>query len=124
MHVANLVAGCLDDRCRVVALVEGVRGAVQEADPVLVQAPDQLHRLQPVLDEIVRVRLDDQLQPLSLEDRQQLVHRLQEMSLCCLRCLRPAAELRVDHFDPEVDGDLDDPLPGAYGGLALVLVWT
>src|SRR6187402_3152201 len=30
MDVANLVASGLDDRCRVMALVEGVRGAIEE----------------------------------------------------------------------------------------------
>ena len=60
----------------------------------------------------------------ALEDRQQLVHRLQELRLGGLRRLRPAVELGVDHLDAQVDGDLDDPLPGAYGRLSLVLVRT
>jgi hypothetical protein len=58
----------------IVALVERVRCAVEEADRVLVQAADHVDGLEAVLDEVVRVRLQDQLHALALEDRQQLVH--------------------------------------------------
>ena len=124
VDVADLLAGGLDDRRRVVTLVERVRGAVQEADPVPIQAADHVHRLEPVLDEVVRVRLDDQLHTLALEDRQQLVHRLQELGLGGLRRLWPSVELGVDHLDAEIDSDLDGPLPRAHGRLPLVLVGT
>ena len=56
MHVAGLLAGGRDDPRRVVTLVERVRGAVEEADPVAVQAADHVDRLEPVLDEVVGVR--------------------------------------------------------------------
>src|SRR4030095_9954035 len=102
--------------------MEGVGVTIKKTEPVLVQAADHAHGLQPVLDEIVKVGLDDQLQTLPLEDRQQVVHRLQEVSLRGLWRLWPAAELRVDHIHPKIDGDLDNPLPGAYGCLSLVLI--
>ena len=38
MDIPHFVAGRLDDRGRVVALVKGVRSAVEEADPVPIQA--------------------------------------------------------------------------------------
>ena len=38
-----------------VSLMEAVRGAVEEADPVFVQTPDQGHRVDAVLDEVVRM---------------------------------------------------------------------
>jgi hypothetical protein len=78
VHVAHLLGRGGDDGGRVVTLVEGVRGAVEEADPVPVQATDQVDRLDPVLDEVVGMRLQDQLDTLPLEDRQQLIRRLQE----------------------------------------------
>ncbi len=56
------------------ALMEGVRRAVQEADPVLVQPPDQVDGVNPVLDEVVGMGLQDQLDTFALEDGQQLVH--------------------------------------------------
>src|SRR5829696_872878 len=70
------------------------------------------------------MRLDDQLQAFAFEERQQLIHRLEELRFCRLGRFRLAAELGVDHLDAEIDGDLDDPLPGPYGCLPLIFVRT
>src|SRR5215207_8598960 len=70
------------------------------------------------------MRLDHQLQPFAFEERQQLIHRLEELRFGRLGRFRPAAELGVDHLDAEIDGDLDDPLPGPYGCLPLIFVLT
>ena len=122
MHVAHQLAGRGDHLSGWMALVEGVRRAVQEADPVLVQTADEIHGLDAVLDEVVGMRLDDQLQSFTLEDRQQLVHRSQELGLGRLGGFGSSVELGVDDLHAEIDGDLDDPLPGPYGGLPLILV--
>ena len=79
-------------------------------------------RLQPVLDEIVGVRVDSDVDALALEDRQQLLHRAEERPLGLFGALGPAGELGVDHVDAEVDGDLNDALPVAHRGLAGILV--
>src|SRR6185312_9687316 len=60
--------GVLDDAFDVAALVEGVRRAVQERDPVLVDAADEVDGRPAVLDEVVRVRFEHQPDALALED--------------------------------------------------------
>ena len=111
-----------DDPGRVVALVERVRRAVEERDPVAVQAGDHVDRGVPVLDEVVGVRLEDEADALALEVGRELVERAQEHRLGVLRGLGPTVELGVHRVDAEVDGDLDGPAPGTDGGLAGVLV--
>ena len=81
-------------------------------------------RLQAVLDEIVGVRVDPDVDALALEDRHQFLHRPEERPLGFLGLLRAAGELGVDHVHPEVDGDLDDPLPVPHRRLAGILVGT
>jgi hypothetical protein len=58
---------------------------VERQRGLIVQAADHLHRFQPVLDEVVRAWFDDQLHSFPLEDRQQLIHRFQKVSLRRLR---------------------------------------
>jgi len=76
--------------------VESVRRAVEEADPVPVEPTNESDRLDPVLDEVVRMRFQDELDAFALKDRQQLVQRLQELRLGLLSSLRAAVELAVD----------------------------
>ena len=79
-------------------------------------------RLQPVLDEIVGVRVDSDVDTLALDDRQQHLHRAEERPLGLFGALGAAGELGVDHVDAEVDGDLNDALPVAHRGFAGILV--
>src|SRR5919202_73341 len=95
---------------------QGGEGLVEVVD-----AADHVQCRQAELDEVVRVRLQRQLDALPLEDRQQLLHRPPEHRLGELRCLRPAVELRVHRVHAEFDADLDGPLPVADGGLPLHL---
>ena len=104
--------------------MEAVRRAVQETDPVEIEPPDQIHRLDAVLDEVIRMRLDNQLQPLGLEQRQQLVQRLEEQRLSRLRRLGPAIELGVDDLHPRSAVIWMIRFQGGYGGLPLLLVRT
>ncbi len=102
--------------------VEGVAGDEDHADVRGVDAADDAHRLEPVLDEIVWVRVDPDVDALALEDRHQFLHRAEERPLGFLGPLGPAGELGVDDVHAEVDGDLNDPLPVAHRGLAGILV--
>jgi hypothetical protein len=68
------------------------------------------------------VRFEAQLHPLTLEHREQPLHRPPELRFAGGGGLRPAAELRVHHLAAEVDGDLDGALPVADRRMALVLV--
>ena len=97
-------------------------GDVDHADVGGVDAADDPQRLHAVLDEIVRVRIDPDVDAFAFEDRHQLLHRPEERAFGLLGAFGPAGELGVDHVDTEVDGDLDDALPVAHGGLAGVLV--
>src|SRR3954452_25244938 len=95
VHVAEQRTGAGDDPGRVVALVEGVRQAVEEGHGRGVDPPDQVHRRGAELDEVIRMRLQRQLDALPLEDRQQLLHRPPEHRLGQLGGLRAAVELAV-----------------------------
>ena len=54
-----------------------------------------------VLDEVVRVRLEPELDALALEDRQQLLHRPPELAFGLWLPLRPAVELAVHRVHAE-----------------------
>src|SRR3954447_25502965 len=58
VHAGQQVSGVRDDAGCVVALVEGVRQAVQEGQAGGADAPDQVDRRDAELDEVVRVRLE------------------------------------------------------------------
>ena len=94
------------------------------ADVGGVDAADDAQRLQPVLDEIVWVRVDPDVDAFAFEDRHQLLHGPEERPLGFLGALGAAGELGVDDVHAEVDGDLHDALPVAHRGFAGVLVGT
>ena len=102
----------------------GVAGDVDHADVGRVDTADDPQRLQPVLDEIVWVRVDSDVDAFAFEDRHQLFHRPEERPLGFLGTLGAAGELGVDDVHAEVDGDLHDAFPVAYRGFAGVLVGT
>ena len=123
VHLRQQVACGAHDLGHVPALVEGVRRAVQEAHVRGVDAPDHVHGGDPVLDEVVRVRLEREMDALALEDRQELLHRAPE--LAPRRWTRLSGRPLNSEFmtsTPELDRDLDGPLPVAHGRLPLVLV--
>ena len=102
--------------------MERVARDEDHADIGGVDAADDPQRLQPVLDEIVWVRVDPDVDSFAFEDRHQLFHGPEERALGFLGALGAAGELGVDDVHTEVDGDLDDPLPVAYRRLTCVLV--
>ena len=102
--------------------MKGVARDVNHPDVRGVDPADDPHRLEAVLDEIVWVRIDSDVDALTLEDRHQLFHGSEERPLGFLRAFRPAGELGVDDVDPEVDGDLDDALPVSHRSFAGVLI--
>ena len=122
VQVGEQRAGVLHDAFDVAALVEGVRRAVQERDPVLVDAADEVNGRPAVLNEVVRVRFEHQPDAFALEDGEQLLHRPPELGLALRREFRPAIELAVHNLDPEIHGDLDGSLPVPDGGPAGILV--
>ena len=76
----------------------------------------------PVLDEVIRVRLEREVDALALEDRQQLLHRPPELRFGQRGLFGTAVELGVHDGHAELDRDLDRALPVADGRLPLVLV--
>ena len=78
VHQPQPVARGADDLGHVAAHVVGVAGDVDHADVGRVDAADDAQRLQPVLDEIVGVRVDSDVDAFALEDRHQLLHRPEE----------------------------------------------
>jgi hypothetical protein len=68
------------------------------------------------------VRVDSDVDAFVFEDRNEFLHRPEERPFGFLGAFGSAGELGVDHVDPEVDGDLDDPLPVAYRGFSGILV--
>ena len=122
VHQPQLVARGSHDLGHVAAHVKRVAGDVHHADVGGVDAADDPQRLQPVLDEIVGVRVDPDVDAFTFEDRHQLLHRPEERPLGFLGRSRAAGELGVDHVDAEVDGDLDDAFPVAHRGLSRILV--
>jgi hypothetical protein len=122
VHVGQQRARVPHDPLDVTALVEGVRRAVQERHPVLIDPADQVHAGPAVLDEVVRVRFEHQPHALALEDGQQLIQRAPELRLAGRGRLGPAVELGVHHVHAEVHGDLDGTFPVADRGLTFGLV--
>ena len=98
-------------------------GDVHHAEVGGVDATDDADRFEAVLDEIVRVRIDPDVDALPLEDRHQLLHGPEERPLGLLGTFRPAGELGVDDVDAKVDGDLDDALPVPHRRFTGILVW-
>src|SRR6478735_1283152 len=95
------IACLVEDPVAVVALVEGVRCAVEEADVGAVDAADDVHGPLAVLLPVVGVRLEHEPDALLLEHGQQLVHRAPELSLADRGLARVAVELGVHRVDPE-----------------------
>ena len=119
---AELVPRRAHDVQRRVLHVEAVRGHVDQAHVLGVQAADHPDRGQALLDEVVRVRIDQQVDAFAFDDGQQLLHGAVEGALGFFGLLRAAAEFGVHGADAQVHGDLDGALPVADGGLAGVLV--
>ena len=126
--------GLADHRLDIVAEVEGVRRAVEEAHVLRVDHPDHVDRRLQRLDEVLGMRLDVELDALLLEDRHQLLHRAEPGRLAGLgegagtagAVARhvgrgPAAELRVHGVAAHLDRDLDRGLPVGDRGLPLAL---
>src|SRR6266568_2794938 len=87
-----------------------------------VDAADEVDRGPAVLDEVVRMRFEDQPDALALEDGEQFLQRPPELGLAGRGRIGPAVELGVHRVRAEVRGDLDGPFPVPHRGLALVLV--
>ena len=117
-----VLARVLHDLAHVAALVEGVGGAVEEADVPGVDGADHVDPADAVLDEVVGVRLDIEQDPLLLDAGDNDVHRLPELGLGALGLLGASRELGVHLVAAELEGDVDGPVPVAHRGLALVLV--
>ena len=115
--------GVPDHRGQVAALVEGVRRAVQERDQVGVDArgpgrPPAMPSSTKSSGCGSRTRRTPSRSKIGSSSS---IDRQNWASLCGGR-LRPAVELGVHHGHPEIDGDLDGPLPVAHRRLPLVLV--
>ena len=119
---AELVPRGPHDLQRRVLHVETVRGDVDQADVLGVQPADHPDRGQALLDEVVRVRVDQQVDAFAFDDRQQFLHGAVERALGFLGLLRAAAEFGVHGADAQVHGDLDGTLPVADGRLAGILI--
>ena len=102
--------------------VEGVRQAVEVAEPRAAHETDQVEGLGRRLDEVARVRLDDDVDALPLEDGQQRLERSQERGTAGVGLGGVPGELAVDARASQLDGRGDPVAPPVDRPLAHLLV--
>ena len=123
-YVGQLVAGVLEHMADVaLALVieEAVGSGVNVAEVLGAEGLDDVAGLVIQLYEVIRVRLALYADALALDDREQLLHGLEEHAVADLLLVRVAGELGVDDRYAHVNRDLDHALPVGNCVLALLL---
>ena len=123
-YVGQLVAGVLEHMADVaLALVieEAVGSGVNVAEVLGAEGLDDVAGLVVQLYEVIRVRLALYTNALALDDREQLLHRLEEHAVADLLLVRVTGKLGVDDRYAHVNRDLDHALPVGNCVLALLL---
>ena len=123
-NVGQLVAGVLEHMADVaLALVveEAVGRRVNVAEVLGTEGLYDVARLVVQLNEVIRMGLALNTDALALDDREKLLHRLEEHTVADLLLVRVAGELGVDDRYAHVNRDLDHALPVCNCVLALLL---
>src|SRR5699024_3630039 len=108
VHSTQAVTEGSNNPLGLIAHAKAVRSDVDKPNLFGVQASDHTPCFYPIFHEIIPLRVNVELNPLTFQNRQQLFHGAVETSFGFLRAFWAAREFRVDGVDFQVNCNLDD----------------